>query len=365
MPWWAIETAAIFEFTRSFHPSPRILSYTQLMIKVSVIVPCYNEQATITQMLDSIHDQTFPRDEIEVIIADGMSTDATRGRIADYCSQHPDLMVKVVDNRRRIIPAALNRAIEASQGTFIIRMDAHSTPGRDYIQKCVNGLEEGFGENVGGIWKIAPGASTWMAKAIAVAVSHPLGAGDARYRIGGDAQEVDTVPFGAYHKRLISKIGPFNESLLSNEDYEFNARIRQSGGRVWMDPSICSTYYARPTLKELARQYWRYGYWKAQMLRRYPRTLRWRQCLPPLFVLAVIALGLLSMIIQLARWLFAIIVIPYVIIILGVGILMSLKHKTPLLAIGVPLAIATIHFSWGAAFLWGGVHKPSPLEGEL
>ena len=333
------------------------------MIKVSVIVPCYNEQARITQLLDSIHGQTFPLNEVEVIIADGLSTDATRTRIADFCSRHPELEVRVVDNSRRIIPAALNKAIEASQGVFIIRMDAHSTPDRNYIQRCVNGLEEGFGDNVGGIWKIAPGAKTWMAKAIALAVSHPLAAGDARYRIGGAAQQVDTVPFGAFHKRLISKIGPYDESLLSNEDYEFNARIRRSGGRVWLDPSIWSVYYARATLKELARQYWRYGYWKAQMLRKYPHTLRWRQILPPFFVLALIVIGLLSFVFQLARWLFAIIVIPYVIIVLGVGISMSLKQKQPLLAVGMPLAVATIHFSWGTAFLWGWLHPPSAVAG--
>jgi succinoglycan biosynthesis protein ExoA len=333
------------------------------MIKVSVIVPCYNEQATITQLLDSIHNQTFPLNEIEVIIADGFSTDATRARIAEFCSQHPELEVSVVDNSRRIIPAALNKAIEASQGIFIIRMDAHSIPDRYYIQRCVNGLEEGFGDNVGGIWKIAPGAKSWIAKAIALAVSHPLAAGDARYRVGGAAQEVDTVPFGAFHKGLISRIGQFDETLLSNEDYEFNVRIRQSGGRVWLDPSIFSIYYARATLKELARQYWRYGYWKAQMLRKYPHTLRWRQILPPAFVFSLIALGLLSIIFLLARWLLAIIVILYAIIILVVGMLMSFKHKNSLLAIGVPLAIITIHFSWGAAFLWGWLHPPSTAEG--
>jgi succinoglycan biosynthesis protein ExoA len=177
------------------------------MIKVSVIVPCYNEQATITQLLDSIHDQTYPLDEIEVIIADGLSTDDTRAKIDDFRKQHPDLEVRVVDNHQRVIPAALNKAIGASQGSFIVRMDAHSIPDHDYIQKCINRLEEGFGDNVGGIWKIRPGAPTRMAQAIATAVSVPLAAGDARYRIGGDAQEVDTVPFGAFHKKLITKIG--------------------------------------------------------------------------------------------------------------------------------------------------------------
>ncbi len=332
------------------------------MIKVSVIVPCYNEQATIGQLLEAIYNQTYPKNELEVVVADGLSTDNTRKVVKDYQGMHPDLQIRLIDNLRRVIPSGLNRAIEAAKGTYIVRMDAHSIPNCDYIQKCVEGLEANLGENIGGTWEIHPGSASWIAKSIALAASHPIGAGDARYRIGGAAQEVETVPFGAFHRDLIRKIGMFDEDLLSNEDYEFNTRIRQSGGRVWLDPSISSVYYARPTLGELAKQYWRYGYWKAQMLRKHPKTLRWRQTLPPLFVLALISLGILSLVWILARWLLAFIVILYVIIVFGIGILMSLKYSSISLMIGVPLATATIHFSWGTAFLWGLIAKPKVRE---
>lgn len=332
------------------------------MINVSVIVPCYNEQATICQLLDAIYDQTYPLDEIEVVIADGLSSDHTRAEINNFQLSHPKLDITIIDNIRRIIPSGLNRAIEAAKGKYILRLDAHSIPNRDYIQKCVKGLEEGSGDNIGGIWKIQSGASTWIAKAIALAASHPLAAGDARYRIGGAAQEVDTVPFGAFRKELITRIGKFDETLLTNEDYEFNVRLKQSGGRIWMDPSIYSIYYARSTLRALSKQYWRYGYWKAQMLRKYPKTLRWRQILPPMYVLALIGLGFLTLGWNLARWLLAIIVILYTIVIFVIGIQMSLKHKSSSLAIGIPLATATIHLSWGAAFLWGLLIKPNLNE---
>ena len=328
------------------------------MIKVSVIVPCYNEQATICQLLDAIRVQTYPINEVEVVIADGLSTDRTRAEIKDFQLNHPDMEIRVIDNTQRTIPSGLNRGIEASKGKYIVRMDAHSIPNSDYIQNCIKGLEEGLGDNIGGIWKIQAGSSTWISKAIAIAASHPIGAGDARYRIGGAAQEVDTVPFGAFRKELINKIGMFDESLLTNEDYEFNARIRKSGGRVWLDPSISSIYYARPTLQELSKQYWRYGYWKAQMLRKHPKTLRLRQILPPLFVLILISLGILSLAWKLARLLLAIIVILYTMVIIGIGIQMSLKHKNISIAIGFPLATATIHLSWGTAFLWGLIAKP-------
>jgi succinoglycan biosynthesis protein ExoA len=328
------------------------------MIKVSVIVPCLNEQATIQQLLEAVYGQSYPITEIEVIVADGLSTDHTRDVIRDFQAYHPGLSIRIIDNIKRAIPSGLNRAIEAAQGNYIVRMDAHSIPDRNYIKNCINGLDKGLGDNIGGIWKIQPGATTWIAKAIAVAAAHPLAVGDALYRIGGTAQEVDTVPFGAFQRGLIDKIGMFDETLLTNEDYEFNTRVRQFGGKVWLDPSIQSVYYARSSLKELSQQYWRYGYWKAQMLSRYPKTLRWRQFLPPLFVLTLISLLLLSLVWYLARLLLAIIVLLYTIVIFIVGIQMSLRHKDIAMSIGVPLAIATIHLSWGTALLWGLVVKP-------
>lgn len=332
------------------------------MPTVSIIVPCYNEQATIQQLLQALYQQTFPVKEMEVIVADGLSSDNTRKLIIGFQVSHPDLAIRIIDNPQRAIPSGLNRAIEASRGEYLVRMDAHSIPEHDYIENCVAGLENGRGDNVGGVWKILAGADTWIAKAIAIAAAHPFGAGDALYRVGGHAQEVDTVPFGAFSRGLIEKIGLFDESLLTNEDYEFNTRVRQSGGKVWMDPAIRSTYYARATLKELSQQYWRYGYWKAQMLRRYPKTMRWRQALPPLFVLSLLILALLSIGWHLARLLLAIIVLLYILILFIAGIQICIRRKDIAMCIGVPLAIATIHLSWGTALLWGLVVKPGIKE---
>jgi succinoglycan biosynthesis protein ExoA len=328
------------------------------MIEVSVIIPCYNEEATIYKLLEAICKQSYPLDELEVVIADGLSTDHTREKIEEFKQKHPELNVYVVDNKQRVIPSGLNRALETAQGKYILRLDAHSIPNDEYIQKCVEGLEQGRGDNVGGIWKIQPGAESWVAKAIAVAAAHPLAAGDAKYRIGGSAQEVDTVPFGAYRREQINQIGGYDETLFSNEDYELNVRLKQMGGKIWMDPSIFSIYFARPTLRDLSKQYWRYGYWKAQMLRKYPSTLRWRQILPPGFVLAIIGLAVLAIFWALPRWLLGILVILYVIALFSIGIQMGIKHKNVSFVLGLPLAIATIHISWGSAFLWGQLFRP-------
>ena len=262
--------------------------------KVSIIVPCYNEQSTIRLLLEALCEQTYPRAEMEVIVADGLSTDGTRQVIAAFQKDVPDLSVRVVENGKRSIPSALNRAIEAARGEILVRMDGHSKPYPDYVAKCISAHQAGRGDNVGGVWEIRPGAQTWIAKSIAVAAAHPLGVGDALYRHTKQAAEVDTVPFGSFRRTLIEQVGLFDETLLTNEDYEFNARVRKSGGKIWLDPSIRSVYFARATLLELIHQYWRYGFWKWRMLRRYPDTLRWRQALPPLFVLSLVTLLLLS-----------------------------------------------------------------------
>ena len=320
--------------------------------KVSVIVPCYNEQSTIRMLLEALCAQTYPSSDMEVIIADGMSQDGTRQAIAAFQRDFSEPEVRVVDNILRNIPSGLNRAIEASRGDLIVRLDGHSKPYPDYVEKCVRAHDTGLGDNIGGVWEIQPGASTWIAKSIAVAASHPIGVGDAMYRLAASASEVDTVPFGSYRRALVDRIGGYNESLLTNEDYEFNTRIRQANGRVWLDPSIRSVYYARPTLTELIRQYWRYGYWKWRMLRNSPGTVRWRQALPPLFVLSLVGLLLVSIFFPPAGWLLITELLLYFFILLLAGGYAAIKQRKLYLLPGLPEAIAAMHLSWGGGFLW-------------
>jgi hypothetical protein len=246
----------------------------------------------------------------------------------------------------------VNRAIEVSRGEILLRLDAHSMPYPDYVANSVLAHGEGRGANVGGVWEIRPSADTPIAQSIAVAAAHPLGVGDALYRHAKQAAEVDTVPFGSFRRTLIERVGLFDESLLTNEDYEFNVRVRKWGGKIWLDPSIRSIYFARATLRELIRQYWRYGFWKWRMLRRYPDTLRWRQALPPLFVLSVLSLAVLSIFAPAARWLLAAELILYFSIMILAGVHAAFQKRQAYLVLGLPLAIAAMHLSWGGGFLW-------------
>ena len=321
------------------------------MPSVSIIVPCYNEKNHIQLLLDAICSQTYPLTLMEVIIADGMSTDGTREIITEWKNDHPDVKLILVDNEKQIIPAALNRAIENAKGEIIVRLDAHSHPYPDYVSRIVSALEGGLGDNVGGAWEIRPGDDTWVAYSISRAASHPLGAGDALYRHGKKAAYVETVPFGGFRKHLWEKLGGFDETLLTNEDYEFNARIIRSGGRVWFDPEIRSIYYSRPTLDGLSRQYWRYGFWKYRMLKRFPSTLRWRQALPPVFVASVL-FGLCMSWNSIIAFLLFVELLLYSFVLIVIGIKLSIKLKKPLLAVGIPASIASMHISWGSGFLW-------------
>ena len=318
---------------------------------VSVIIPCYNEEDSITELLIAIYEQSFPRDEIEVIISDGMSTDATREKITDFRIEFPDLKLKVVDNQKRTIPSGLNQAIRAANGEYIVRLDAHSNPHPDYITRSIRALEGGLGDNIGGVISIQPASQSWISQSIAIAAGHPLGVGDARYRIGSEPGEVETVAFGSFRAELIDQVGLFDETLLANEDYEFNVRIRKAGGKIWLDPAIQANYIARSTLRELSLQYWRYGYWKLRMLLRYLETFRWRQ-ISGLFVLSWLVLGFFSIWFPAARWLLAVETVVYGSALILAGISSGIDKRSFLLGVGVPLAIATMHFSWGSGFLW-------------
>ncbi|MBI5946274.1 MAG: glycosyltransferase family 2 protein [Chloroflexi bacterium] len=319
---------------------------------VSIIVPCYNEETTIRHLLDSVFAQTYPRAQMELIISDGMSTDRTRDVIADFQKEHTDLNVRVVNNSARTIPSGLNQAIRESRGEIIVRLDAHSMPIPEYVERCVSAHESNRGDNVGGVWEIRAGAETWAAESISFAAAHPLGVGDAMYRLNAKAGAVDTVPFGSFRRTLIERIGAFDESLLVNEDYEFNTRVRESGGTVWLDPAIRSVYFSRSTFGKLAVQYWRYGYWKLKMLKRYPHTLRWRQALPPLFVLSLMVLIVLSLFVVLARYILAAQLLMYLSALGLAGLKVAAEKGKGYLFIGLPFSILTMHFSWGAGFLW-------------
>jgi succinoglycan biosynthesis protein ExoA len=302
---------------------------------VSVIIAAAAAEKGLPRALRAIADQDYPG-HIEVVVAaaDKPTAFAARGRD-----------VTVVENPLGHTPTGLNLAAGASTGEILARVDAHSLVPRDYIRRVVDTLVKTNADNVGG--RQVPVGTTFTERAIAAAMSSRFGAGDARYRIGGDPGPTDTVYLGAFRRTTFDRVGGYDERFLRNQDYELNHRIRLAGGTVWFDPDIAVAYRPRSSLGALARQYLGYGRWKRFFARSHDWTLRPRQWAPPLLVL-----GLSSALIGSIWWTWLILIpVLYVLELIAIG-LASLP-RIGSAALLMPVALGVMHISWGVGFLLG------------
>ena len=325
-------------------------------VSVSVIVPCYNEETFIGKALENLAGQ-YPPAAYEIIVVDGLSDDRTREVIADFAQLHPELPVQVIDNPARNIPSALNLGIAAARGEIIARMDAHAAPSAGYIRRCVDVLSEGNTAVVGMPCRVRPADDTVTARAIALGVSHPFGIGDAKYRLrheGKQQETVDTVAFACFKKSLWSDLGGFNEELLTNEDYDFNYRVRASGQTVLLDRAEHCDYFARGTLAKLANQYFRYGVWKARMLRQHPCSLKLRHLVAPLFVASIGLLGVLGFW-RAEAWVFLGLELSSYVVAASWFAFRAVTGSKERLSVMLmmPFVFGTIHLCWGTSFWLG------------
>ncbi len=263
---------------------------------IGIVVPCRNEARSVCDVLDAVAAQDLLPDQI-VVVDDG-STDGTSSVIGEWLRRHEGLPVRVIAGPQRGIAAAVNAGIAALSTDVVLRLDGHCRPAADYVRRVVAlAVVPGVGV-AGGAWTIRPSAPTLEAEAIAIAVAHPLGSGGVAYRrppasaSRGAARSigVDTVPFGCFRRALWQELGGFDDRLQTNEDYDFNVRVRRHGLTIVLDPTVRCEYYARPTLGALARQYGRYGWWKARMLIKTPASMRWRQLIPAALAPALLLL---------------------------------------------------------------------------
>ncbi|HEX7122532.1 MAG TPA: glycosyltransferase family 2 protein [Gemmatimonadaceae bacterium] len=263
---------------------------------VSLILPCRNEERHIGACLDSLVATAYPHQHLELLVVDGESDDATREIVARYASAHP--WIRVIDNPDRIVPAALNRGLRAARGEVIVRVDAHALYPPEYIPRLVRALDDTGADNVGGRVITLPADPSETAYAIAQALSHPFGVGNAYFRLAGDGpaapREVDTVPFGCWRRAVFDRIGTFDEELVRNQDDEFNYRLRRAGGRVVLVPDVVAYYYARASRRQLARMLYQYGYFKPLVARKVGAVVTVRQLVPPAFVAVLVSGAVLA-----------------------------------------------------------------------
>jgi len=313
---------------------------------VSVLIPMRNEEHCIARCLDSVLANDYPKDRLEILVIDGMSTDWSREIIRRYTKRYSFL--RLLKNPRYIQAAALNIGLGEAKGEIIIRMDAHAVYAQDYISQCVRLLQTTDAANVGGVQRAV--GTGYVSDTIAVATTLPFGIGDARFRYSDREEWVDTVYLGAWYKKRLETIGGFNEEWVVNEDYELNYRLRQAGGKILLSPKICCHYYVRGSLKTLVHQYFRYGLWKVKTLVAHPDSLRWRHLVPPLFVLSLVVSSALIPVFWVAS-----VMVPglYIITNLAVSFWTVRRRGWRYLPL-LPFVFAILHVSWGVGF-WVGL----------
>lgn len=340
---------------------------------VSVIIPCRQEAAFIGGCLDSVLQSDYPPERLELIVADGMSQDGTREQVDRYASLDP--RIRRIDNPERTTPHALNRAIAAAKGEFILRLDAHAAIAPDYVSLAVQHLETSGADCVGGSMRTLVARPGLLASAIQTALSHPFGVGNAHFRIAresGPARFVDTVFGPCWRKDVFERLGGFDERLNRSQDIEFSTRLRRAGGKILLAPDMKIDYYAPGTLGSFLRQSWTNGIWAVlpfacgSFSRPKGMPVRWRHLAPLTLVIGLAASVLASP--WTGPWAFAV-TGSYAAANLAASAAAAWNEKTPSLALLMPCVFAGLHLAYGAGSLWGcgllavRANAPFPTKG--
>ncbi len=311
---------------------------------VTVIVPARNEEGFIGACLDSVLAQEDST--LEVLVVDGGSVDRTPELVREYAARDP--RVQLLKNPDRTIPKALNLALRSARGTYLVRVDAHSTIPSDYVARVVEHLKTGEWGGVGGR-KDAVGA-TAAGKATAVALGSRFGVGNSRYHHATRPQLVDHVPFGAYPTHLVRQLGGWDERLTANEDYEFDYRVRRTGRPLLLDPRVRIAWRCRESVGDLFRQYRRYGRGKAEVLSLHLASPSPRHLAAPGLVASwVTAAALLTRRPRLA----VLVVSPYLAALAAATVATSRRLPDRRARWYLPLAFLAMHTGWGVGF-WEG-----------
>ncbi|AXE26627.1 glycosyltransferase family 2 protein [Streptomyces globosus] len=309
---------------------------------VSVIMPVLNEERHLRNSVRHILGQEYAG-EMEVVIALGPSTDRTDEIAAELVREDP--RVVTVPNPSGRTPAALNAAIKASRHPIVVRVDGHGMLSPDYIATAVRLLEETGAQNVGGIMH-AEGENAWE-EAVAAAMTSRLGVGNAAFHTGGEAGPAETVYLGVFRREALERAGGYNEEFIRAQDWELNYRIREAGGLIWFSPELKVQYRPRPSVRALAKQYKDYGRWRHVVARYHAGSINMRYLAPPTAVCAIAASIVAGA--AITPWAFA---VPAGYLAgITLGSIPAGRGLSPKARVQIPVAIATMHMSWGFGFL--------------
>jgi succinoglycan biosynthesis protein ExoA len=323
---------------------------------VSVIMPVRNEERYLAESVRHVLSQDYDG-EMELILAVGPSRDSTAELARSLAAVDP--RIRVVDNPTGQRPAAMNIALRVCRNPVVVRVDGHAMLPPGYIRTALATMRDTGAVNVGGI--MAAEGNTPFQQAVAWAMTSPFGVGAARFHTGGEPGPSDTAYMGVFRREAIERAGGYNEHFQIAEDWELNHRIRQAGGLIWFQPAMRVSYRPRASATELASQYFRYGRWRRVVARQHTGTINLRYLAAPIAVTAVAAgtlaglAGVAGLAAGAGIWAgvaTAGFVLPlgYAAAVTALGV-RAARELPPRAAARVPLALATMHMSWGVGFI--------------
>ncbi len=318
---------------------------------ISIIIPCRNEEKHIARCLDSIIANTYPKDRMEVLVVDGKSDDATLRILNDYTKKYG--FIKILENKKRVTPAAMNTGINNSTGELITIINSHAILDGDFFLKSVSILNETNADAAGGRLNTINDGEEIVSKSIPIAADSFFGAGGRRYRSRKKPGLVaDTLPYCVYKKDVFNDIGLIDEELLRDQDEEFNYRLLKHGGKIFFSPEIKSHLHLRSSLKKLWRQHFQYGYFKVKVAQKIGALLTWRQLIPALFVGNLFLWTLLGLMSPKAVYLALLLFAAYEASSVAFAFMLAIRHGMVYL---IPFVVVfnTLHFSYGLGYLKG------------
>ena len=318
---------------------------------VAVVMPVLNEENYLEAAVLAILSQDY-EGKIQVVLALGPSTDRTDEVAARICAG--DSRVTAVQNPTGRTPEGLNAALAATKQEIVVRVDAHSELSDGYIRLAVETLQRTGADNVGGI--MGARGVTSFEKAVAAAMTSPLGVGSASFHTGGQEGPAETVYLGVFKRSALERVGGYDPAFTRAQDWEMNHRIRETGGTVWFNPDLFVTYRPRPSVRKLAKQYFEYGSWRHEVMRRHPETRRRKSALryyaPPLAVVLIVLgkiLGTIGLVMGNALIWGYVLPLGYLALTLLSSITLIKRARGG--ALWLPIVLATMQMSWGIGFL--------------
>lgn len=325
--------------------------------RATVVAVVRDEELYLEAMVRSVLEQDYPH-PLHLVLAVGPSKDRTR-EIADKLAVETG-RVTVVENPTGSKPLGLNSGLELMPDghSIFVRVDGHTVVEPTYVRRAVGALLSSGADGVGG--QMLPVGDMPTQRAVARAMSHPAGLGTASFHTGGEAGPAETVYLGTFRREALARVGGYSPVYVRAQDWELCLRLRESGSLLWFDPTLVVDYKPRRTLREVAKQFWRTGMWRREVIRNNPSTASLRYLAPPtaVVVLGVSVLAAVAGAIAGAAGLVVVGLVPPVAYVLGLCVASAhAATRHPRLdlasAVRLPATIAVMHMAWGAGFLRG------------